>query len=402
MQSKKPYSTAKIVFTILVTFLLASVVVPVRSQAQKFKVLHTFHGRDGASPEVALVRDASGNLYGTTVGGGTGKCSKYGCGTAFKLNKSGKQVWLYNFESNDGRLPASPLLREAGGSLLGSTGEGGDENCGFPHGCGVVFTLNSAGRKEKVLYKFDGTDGVGPGGPLAIDTAGNIYGATALGVANGAVFKIDTSGNETVLYAFSGGSDGSIPEGGVIRDSEGNLYGTTQYGGVGFGDSGYGVVFMVDTAGNETVLHAFTSGSDGADPSSALIFDSEGNLYGTTDAGGSSACGGTGCGTVFKLSPNGDGTWSESILYAFCSTGNCTDGEEPVSGPLARDSSGNLYGTTYFGGAYRNCDGDACGVVFKLDTSGNETVLHSFAGGSDGAFPFAGVAIDGRGNLYGN
>lgn len=367
------------------------------AQNYKFKVLHTFHGADGATPEVALTTDAGGNLYGATTTGGTGKCTKYGCGTVFKLNKAGEQQWLYSFGGSNGRLPAGPLLLEAGGSLLGTTGEGGDANCPGKggDGCGVVFSLNSTGKKENVLFKFDYTDGNGPGGPLATDATGNIYGATADGDGFGNVFEIDTAGNETVLWTFSGGSDGGGPEGGVIRDSAGNLYGTTFIGGVGFGDNGHGLVFMVDTAGSETVLHEFGGGSDGANPSSGVIFDGEGNLYGTTQNGGSSACGGTGCGTVFKLSPNGNGTWAESVLYAFCSTGNCADGEAPLLGPLAIDSSGNLYGTTFFGGASNN------GVVFRVDSSKHETVLHNFSGGADGANPFAGVIIDKQGSLYG-
>jgi uncharacterized repeat protein (TIGR03803 family) len=131
--------------------------------------------------------------------------------------------------------------------------------------------------------------------------------------------------------------------------------------------------------------------------------DAAGNLYGTTQAGGNlgNCTEGAGCGVVFKLSPQPEGNWTESTLYEFCSEKNCVDGVDPVAGPLAMDSAGNLYGTTYFGGAYANCDGDACGVVYKLDPAGNETVLHSFTGGSDGATPWAGVILDSEGNLYG-
>jgi len=246
-----------------------------------------------------------------------------------------------------------------------------------------------------VLHKFNGADGMFPEGPLAEDAAGNLYGAVPVGVGNGAVYKMDKSGEETVLYTFSGGSDGGIPEGGVIIDSAGNLYGTTMDGGAGFGNSGYGVVFKVDPAGNETVLHAFTSGSDGANPASALLLDAKGNLYGVTENGGSSECGGTGCGTAFELSPESGGGWTENVLYAFCSVAGCADGEEPLAGPLVIDSAGNLYGTTYFGGTADD------GVVFELDAAGKETILHSFTGGSDGANPRAGVIMDSEGNLYG-
>jgi uncharacterized repeat protein (TIGR03803 family) len=155
------------------------------------------------------------------------------------------------------------------------------------------------------------------------------------------------------------------------------------------------VVFKVDTSGNETVLHTFNGGLDGANPSSVLTFDAQGNIYGTTQNGGSAECGGTGCGTVFELSPGSGGTWTETVLYAFCSLSGCADGESPGSGPLVRDSPGNLYGTTRSGGTYNN------GVIFKVDINGSETVLYNFTGGADGGGPEAGLASDKAGNLYG-
>jgi uncharacterized repeat protein (TIGR03803 family) len=155
------------------------------------------------------------------------------------------------------------------------------------------------------------------------------------------------------------------------------------------------VVFEFDTAGTETVLHDFAGGSDGAYPSSVLIRDAAGNLYGTTTQGGSAECGGTGCGTIFEVSPALGRGWTEKELYVFCSVSNCADGEGPISGPLVRDSAGNLYGTTYFGGT------NDAGIVFKLDGTGKETVLHSFTGGTDGAHPWAGLTMDAVGNLYG-
>jgi len=164
------------------------------------------------------------------------------------------------------------------------------------------------------------------------------------------------------------------------------------------GADGQGTVFELDTTGKETVLYSFTGGADGGRPGSVLIADSEGNLYGTTEGGGKGC--GTGCGVVFELSPQGK-SWAENVLYTFCSLSNCADGEEPVRGPLVRDAAGNLYGTTYFGGAHHNCNENSCGVVFKLDTAGKETVLHSFTGGADGAEPAAGLIMDNAGNLYG-
>jgi uncharacterized repeat protein (TIGR03803 family) len=166
---------------------------------------------------------------------------------------------------------------------------------------------------------------------------------------------------------------------GLIRDSAGNLYGTTNGGGA----SGAGVVFQIDPSGNETVLYNFTGGADGGFPFGGLIRDSAGNLYGTTNGGGAS-----GAGVVFKV----DRAGNETMLYSF--TGG-PDGGYPLWVVLARDSAGNLYGTTSGGGASGN------GVVFKLDPSGNETVLHSFTGGADGSSPFAGVVLGSNGNLYG-
>jgi uncharacterized repeat protein (TIGR03803 family) len=231
------------------------------------------------------------------------------------------------------------------------------------------------------------------------------------------VFKLSTTTRKlTVLHAFTDGADGASPLAGVVRDTEGNLYGTT-YGG---GDSGCfrpsppsggrstrlddlppipqggcGVVFRVDTTGKETVLHTFT-GADGNEPSAGLIRDLAGNLYGTTYVGGDLNCGSEpsyGCGEVFKLSPN----LKLTVLHNF--TGGA-DGGFPEAG-LVRDSAGNLYGTTEYGGDV-NCNGlVSCGVVFKLDTTGKETVLYSFPGGADGSSPEAGLVLDAAGNLYG-
>jgi uncharacterized repeat protein (TIGR03803 family) len=403
MRSKKLCSAVKPIFVSFVTLLLASIAVPAQTQATKFKVLHTFKGSDGGSPMGVLVRDAAGNIYGTTIGGGTGKCSKMGCGTAFKLNKSGQQVWLYSFKGGNGLNPDAGLLRDAAGNLFGTTVYGGDTNCAPPEGCGTVFELDKTGKQGTVLHKFTGTpDGWFPEALLVEDPAGNLYGTTYLGGSSslGAVFKIDKTGKETILHSFAGppdgGGDGAFSYQGVIRDSAGNLYGVTDAGGA----YGAGVVYERNARGKETLLYSFTGFSDGSGPNSVLLMDADGNLYGTTKGGGNGECGGTGCGVVFELSPHSDGSWTESTLYVFCSLASCTDGEEPLAGPLVRDSAGNLYGTTYFGGDIRLCNG-SCGVVFKLDNAGKETVLHTFTGGADGAFPYAGLTIDGQGNLYG-
>jgi len=385
MRSKKPFSAGKSTFAIFITLLLALAVVPAQAQAQKFKVLHRFHGKDGGSPMGVLVLDGAGNIYGTTIGGGTGKCNKMGCGTAFELNKSGGQVWLHSFEGTNGYNPDAGLLRDAAGNLFGTTVYGGDTKCVPPEGCGTAFKLSNTGKKETVLHKFTGTpDGWFPEALLVEDPQGDLYGTTYMGGSSsaGTVFKVDAKGKETILYSFcsqTGCSDGQYPYPGVILDSAGNLYGVTTSGG----SIGAGEVFELDTAGNITVLYSFSGGSDGSGPSSVLLFDAAGNLYGTTQEGGNDGCTyGAGCGVVFEVSPHADGDWTESVLYTFCSLSGCADGAVPLTGPLVRDSAGNIYGTTYFGGNYHSCDVDGCGAVFKLDAGGNETVLHSFTGGS--------------------
>ncbi len=392
---------AKVVFAIFVTF-VASVIIPTQAQARKFKVLHTFEDVDGDGPAAQLVRDSEGNLYGTTISGGFGKCKYKYCGTAFKMDKVGKLAWLHGFRGGDGLQPFPGLLRDTAGNLYGTTTYGGKTGNSCPSiGCGVVFKLDKDGR-ETVLRKFNGVDGWSPVGPLVEDQAGNLYGVTQYGSNGGTVFKLDNAGKESILYNFGCGSDGCDPSAGVTLDSAGNIYGTTFTGG----DlncnpgQGCGVVFRVDASGHETVLHTFEA-SDGANPASALLFDSAGNLYGTTDTGGNLACqGGLGCGVAFELSPQSNGMWAETVLYTFCSLSNCTDGRRPGESPLIRDSAGSLYGTTELGGG-SGCGGDGCGVVFKLDNGGNETVLHSFAGGNDGSLPLTGLTMDSALNLYG-
>jgi len=286
-------------------------------------------------------------------------------------------------------------------NLYGTTPQGGNVNspseCG-PLGCGVVFKLDPS-RKETVLYNFcsqpNCTDGAVPFAGVIRDEAGNLYGTTWQGGSHdsGVVFKLDPSGKETVLYNFCSQPtcpDGSEPYAGVIRDEAGNLYGSTTYAG-----SGEGVVFKLDPSGEYTVLHAFPSfafpTTDGQDPYASLVRDKEGNLYGTTVVGGS-----TRNGVAFKVDPSGE----ETVLYTFCSQTDCADGSNPQGGVI-RDEAGNLYGTNS-SGAYR-CSSDfpaGCGVVFKLDPSGKETVLYTFTG-KHGAAPLGGLTLGDDGSLYG-
>jgi len=248
-----------------------------------------------------------------------------------------------------------------------------------------------------VVYRFTGgADGAGPEAPVILDSTGNIYG-TALypftgtacaGSDCGVVFKLDPAGNFTVLHSFTGGADGGYPQAGLTMDSAGNIYGTTDSGGQGqCANGGCGVVFKLDTGGNFTVLHSFTGGADGAGPaSSGVIQGPAGYLFGTTSGGGA-----YNHGVVFKLGPDG----TLSVLHNF--TGGA-DGSEPWAGVVG-DGAGNLYGTTARGGG-AGCTG-GCGVVFKLDPSGNLTVLHTFYDNANGALPYAGVIRDSAGNLYG-
>lgn len=361
------------------------------SRAQTYSVLYSFTGgTDGAIPLGGLTRDSAGNLYGTTASGATEQQK----GTVFKLSKTGHFTLLHSFGTGGagGANPYAGVIRDSAGNLYGTTLNGGLNY-------GTIFKLDKK-NNFTVLYTFSGgTDGQGPDAPLVLDPAGNLYGTTPMGgsakcdggAGCGVAFKLDPQGNETVLRTFLWGKRGTFPSAGLLRDAAGNLYGTTIEGGQQY----RGVVFKIDPAGNETVLHSFQPQPDGQNPWSALVRDSAGNLYGTTVAGGNKKCSGRGCGIVFKLDPNG----IETVLYTF--TGGKSDGASP-NGPLVFDSAGNLYGTTFDGGTQGPvCADQGCGVVFKLDPSGKETVLYSFSGGTDGAFPFAGLVIDSAGNLYG-
>lgn len=275
----------------------------------------------------------------------------------------------------------------------------------------LFFAVASAKAQTfEVFYSFTGRVGAGPFGQLAMDAAGNIYGAANYGGLSqydaGTVYKLTSTGAASRLYSFTGGADGGTPYAGVILDENGNLYGTTKDGGVSnttcgtAPPAGCGVVFKVDKARKETVLHAFTGGSDGWEPLHELTRDAAGNLYGTTEAGGGvtgGACAQSGCGTVFKL----DTTGKEKILHAF--TGKA-DGNYPNS-RLVLDASGNLYGTTPSGGIITGvCVTQGlrgCGLLFKLDKSGKDTILHSFTDGADGATPAGNLIADADGNLYG-
>ena len=285
----------------------------------------------------------------------------------------------------DGAQPTGNLVLDSHGNLYGTTTWGGSEVAG-----GTVFKVTPSGT-ETVLHGFDGAGG-GPDGynpyfaGVVFDKAGNLYGATDLGGADraGTVFELSPTGTETVLHTFAyNDAGGTGPLAGVILDKAGNIYGTTATGGTGNNGYGYGTVFKITPTGTYTVLYSFTGGTDSCFPqNAALVLGKKGFLYGTTSGESCSSFG-----TVFKLSPAGTMT----VLHTFVN--DRADGLDPKAG-LVLDKAGNLYGTTYFGGA------NASGTVFIVTPSGTETVLHSFTG-SDGANPQASVVRDVAGNIYG-
>jgi uncharacterized repeat protein (TIGR03803 family) len=327
-------------------FVIVLVMISHAAIAQTYTVLHTFTGPpDGAGP-VAMMLDNAGNFYGATLAGGATKGSKYcsigGCGTIFKIDASGKETVVYAFAPTNvstGYRPGGPsLVEDAEGNIYGTAQLGGAFECG--------------------LY----------------------------GLGCGTVFEVTATGQETVLHRFGDAKGNGAGPSGLVRDAAGNLYGATSGGG-GYGADGS--VFKLDSAGNETVLHTFTGyPKDGALPG-GLVLDSEGNLYGLTGAGGV-----RGAGTIFEISSTG----VETILHDFGASGS---NGTAVRAPLARDSAGNLYGTTAYGGDANCLEGEGCGVVYKLDPAGHYGVLHSFTGGADGENPGTGVTLDAAGNLYG-
>lgn len=386
-------------FSLVVLAIMVSVASVTCAPAATETVLYSFNGgTDGNEPLGGLSFYQEGHLFGTTLGGGT-----YDWGTVFKMTET-SNGWvlhtIHSFAHSDGADPYGTLVVKGSGTLYGTTSVGGI-GCGRA-GCGVVFKLTpeSGGQwTESVLHFFSGgSDGAVPLAGVVFDVAGNIYGTTIAGGnaictgGCGTVFKLkhNPSGSwtESVIYCFAGGSDGINPYGGLVIDSKGILYGSTYYGG-----TGSGTVFALKHTKKGWVkktLYSFQGGSDGSNPYlGSLIFDNTGNLYGTTESGGTS-----GAGTVFELVHNPDGSWTEKVLHSF----NGGDGYNPENG-LAFDHSENLYGTTINGGA------NGRGTVFELslnsDGTWTESVLYSFALGGDGFAPEAGVVLDSSGDLYG-
>lgn len=384
MHSKRPALRVGLV-------IFAAIMFATSADAASDKVLYNLNSYSGGEPVAGLIFGGDGNLYGTA--------SVYGyfyLGTVFELSLDGRGEWtakaLHRFgNDSDGISPEGGVVFDSSGNLYGTTSRGGTG------GGGIVFELSSDGGpfewKETVLYNFSGSDGKAPKCGLIWDAAGDLYGTTSGGgsAGNGTVFELSPNGSggwtEKVLYSFGAGQDGKSPQASLIFDSAGNLYGTTFAGGTMNG----GTVFQLTPTGGggwaETVL--FNFGLDGPVRSS-LILDGGGNLYGTTVG----TSGPAGKGTVFRL--NRREGWSETVLHTFSGP----DGAAPEAG-VTFDRLGNLYGTTSDGGTYK------VGTVFMLEPNArggyDEKVLHSFLGSYsiDGGRPWAGVIFDAAGNLYG-
>jgi uncharacterized repeat protein (TIGR03803 family) len=362
---------------------------------QTFTTLLSFNGTDGSNPVAGLVQATNGDLYGTTELGGA-----YSEGTVFKITPSGTLTTLYSFCSQsgctDGELPEAGLVQATNGDLYGTAEAGG------AHSGGTVFRITPGG-KLTTLYSFCSqsgcTDGGYPEAGLVQATNGDLYGTTYGGGARGygTVFKITPSGTLTTLYSFcsqSGCTDGAAPHAGLVQATNGDLYGTTFAGGA---NCSYpcGTVFKITPGGTLTTLYSFCSQAgctDGEDPEAGLVQAANGDLYGTTSAGGAHSGG-----AVFKITPSGTLT----TLYSFCSRSGCTDGAVPEGG-LVQATNGDLYGTTYAGGA--GSYGSGFGTVFKITPSGTLTTFYSFcsqSGCTDGELPEAGLVQATNGDLYG-
>jgi uncharacterized repeat protein (TIGR03803 family) len=388
--------------------------------AQTFSVIHGFTGGpDGANPVATLTVDAANHLYGTAAAGGNAggqDCGPIGgCGLVFRMSRS-NSGWillpLHQFAAGaDAAGPEGAVVFGPDGSLYGSGNGGGNGTCSdnyFP-GCGSVYKVRPQASlchsvlcywTETTLYGFAQlSDGSLPQGDVAFDSTGNLYGTTYSGglpstypCGNGfrgcgIVYQLSPVGSgwqKTAIHSFTGGLDGGAPASGVLIDAAGNVYGTTEFGGTHDG----GVVYQLTPSGSgwfETVLHNFNGPTDGGGPLAGLVTDAAGNLYGATQGGGPG-----GGGTVFQLTHSGGG-WTFNVIYSF------NGGQGPYS-TLAFDHAGNLFGATNGGGTFQ------CGNVFKLANSGGSwsySNLHDFTCGNDGGNPYGGVSLDSSGNLYG-
>ena len=361
----------------------------------KETVIYSFGGgNDGTNPSSALVLDANGNLFGTTEAGGGGNCASMGpgpgCGAVFELSPPTKaggdwtETILHRFINGaaggaDGNRPSN-LIAGPDGRFYGTTGLGGSSSCGgFDFGCGVVFELDPPATKggtwtETVLHTFLNyavSDGAGAG-PLVLDAKGNLFGLTAYSGGAcplcGTAYELSPPAKPGGHWSFATlhnfGANGCEPFG-LVSGPEGSLYGVLHVGGSATCFAGYGSAFKLGPpakAGDkwtESLLYSFLGGKDGGDPTRGLVLDAKGNLFGTTDSGGSTYCAGSGCGTVFELSPPSaaGGKWKEAVLHVFGTS--LADGQYPEAGVI-KDSKGNLYGTTSYPVVF------GAGEVFEL------------------------------------
>lgn len=369
------------------------------SAATSFKVLHKFSATDGNGPTSGVIVDSKGNIYGAAYSGGNLKCAEpNGCGTVFKINSAGKFSVIHQFRAgSDGKYPDSLLSMDLAGNLYGTTQEGGSAQNG------TVYKISSIG-KESIVFAANTTNAwIWPEGITAAAN-GKFYGTNLIGGDSscpfggdgcGEVYELNSRWTLTDLHAFTGGTDGGEPNAGVIVDAAENIYGTAHFGGEGgcYAGVGCGTIFKVDAHGAFTTLHEF-QGSDGGTPGSGnLLMDKSGNLYGATTTGGSNtACTYIyGCGVVFELAPQSDGSWTYSVLYDF---DGVTAGAP--NGGLVMDASGNLYGTA---------SGGIGGVIFKLSPQSGGTwafsIFHQFLG-TPSSGPSSNLAIDKAGNIYGS
>jgi uncharacterized repeat protein (TIGR03803 family) len=394
---RRSFNSTSIALPLAIVFVLA--IGAARSaQAQTFTVLDSISGAVGGEPYSGVTMDRAGNLYGTTFLGG-------GYGTAYELvhtasGYTAEPIWVFTAGA-DGAGPSARLILGPGGNLYGTTLGGGTGDCrDYSYGgCGTVFELNKDTHKQTVLYRFKGgSDGAAPYSEVVFDSAGNLYGAASEGgggakcsVGCGVVYKLTPSKSgwrESILYRFSGRNDGIAPSSPLIFDRAGNLYGTAQGGGA----HGWGTVFELTHSGSRWVqktLYGFGGDSDGTSPVAGVIFDRAGNLYGAT-----TSFGGQGAGTAFELTPS-KGHWTLNLIQSFASHGQSDGGPW---GTLIMDRAGNLYGTTYQDGSF------GYGSVFKLARTAKGwtyTSLHDFTSHDDGWTSFSNLIFDAKGNLYG-
>ena len=361
--------------------------------ANTTKLIYSFGGdADGEYTDTELVRDSAGNLYGTSVRGGT-----FGGGTVFEVTPAGVHTVLYNFTGgSDGGEPYKGVTLDSAGNLYGTAVTGGGGAC--EGGCGVVFKLTKSGSSwlQTVIHTFNGSDGSGPGSPVAIDKHGIVYGTTPTGgsFGIGVVYQLRPNGSDyafRIIHTFTGGNDGGGGSAGrMVIDKNGNLFGVCTVGGA----NGFGTVFQLSPVQGQwhlTTLYAFKDSPDGALPYGSVVFDKAGNIFGTTYYAGANDLG-----TVYTLQHK-NGGWTEAVLYSFKGG---TDGANPISS-LVADAAGNFYGTTSEAGA-ASC---GCGVIFKMTKGTNgkwtESVAYRFPGTPQPGFAYNGMIGDSSGSFYG-